>query len=177
MPQPRNIIVSVVTQTVVAVVLLGFAATIVTVLVKTKPVPQATDVPNRPRRVAVMKALAVPVHRQWQGFGTAAAMDSADVPAQVSAIVTHVPANVVQGAEVAKDGILAQLDESDFVQQRQIITQRISEIQAQLAQLALEERSLEDRVQFAQKETELVQRDFQRAIEAFQRNGATQREV
>ena len=177
MPQPRNIIVSVITQTVVAVVLLGFAATIVTVLVKTKPVPQATDVPNRPRRVAVMKALAVPVHRQWQGFGTAAAMDSADVPAQVSAIVTHVPANVVQGAEVAKDGILAQLDESDFVQQRQIIAQRISEIQAQLAQLALEERSLEDRVQFAQKETELVQRDFQRAIEAFQRNGATQREV
>ena len=104
-------------------------------------------------------------------------MDSANVPAQVSAIVTHVPANVVQGAEVAKDDILAQLDESDFVQQRQIVAQRISEIQAQLAQLALEERSLEDRVQFAQKETELVQRDFQRVIEAFQSNGATQRAV
>ena len=87
MPQRRNIIVSVITQTVVAVVLLGIAALITTVLINTRPVPEGADEPIPPRRVAVMKALAVPVRRQWQGFGTAAAMDSVDVPAQVSAIV------------------------------------------------------------------------------------------
>ena len=177
MPQRRNILVSVITQTVVAVVLLGIAALVTAVLINTRPVPDGADEPIPPRRVAVMKALAVPVRRQWQGFGTAAAMDSADVPAQLSAIVNFIPPNIAAGAEVAKGDVIAQLDESDFVEQRQIIAQRISEIRAQLNQLNLEEQSLKERVQIAQKETELAQRDLERVIEAFRRDGANQREV
>lgn len=177
MPQRRNIIVSVITQTVVAVVLLGIAALVTAVLINTRPVPDGADGPIPPRRVAVMKALAVPVRRQWQGFGTAAAMDSADVPAQLSAIVNFIPPNIAEGAEVAKGDVIAQLDESDFVEQQQIIAQRISEIRAQLNQLDLEEQSLKERVQIAQKETELAQRDLERVIEAFRRDGANQREV
>ena len=177
MPQRRNIIVSVITQTVVAVVLLGIAALVTAVLINTRPVPEAADEAIPPRRVAVMKALAVPVRRQWQGFGTAAAMDSADVPAQVSAIVNSLPPNIAEGAEVAKGDVIAQLDKSDFVQQQQIIAQRINEIQAQLSQLDLEEQSLKERVDIFRKETELAQRDLERVIDAFQRDGANQREV
>ena len=127
MPQRRNIIVSVITQTVVAVVLLGIAGLVAKVLIDTRPVPDGADGPIPPRRVAVMKALAVPVRRQWQGFGTAVAMDSADVPAQVSAIVKFLPPIIEEGAEVAKDDVIAQLDESDFIQQQQIIAQRLCE--------------------------------------------------
>lgn len=177
MADKRNILVSVITQVVVSMALLAVAVGIFLVLVKTKPRPQGSDEPPAMRRVEVMHVIEVPVRRQWTGFGTAAAMDSADVPVQVSAIVVEVPRHIVAGAEIKEGDVLAEFDKSDFVQQVNILSQRIAEIDAQLDQLRVEEASLVQRAALAGKETELAERELKRVIDAFERKSANQREI
>ncbi len=75
MARKRNILVSVITQVTVSVVLLAAAGGIAAMLWHTRPQPARVDDAPRLRRVEVMKAVAVPVRRQWQGFGTARARD------------------------------------------------------------------------------------------------------
>ncbi|MCZ6543932.1 MAG: efflux RND transporter periplasmic adaptor subunit, partial [Planctomycetota bacterium] len=177
MADKRNILVSVITQVVVSMALLAVAVGIYVVLLKTKPRPQGSDEPPAMRRVEVMHVIEVPVRRQWTGFGTAAAMDSADVPVQVSAIVVEVPRHIVAGAEIKDGDVLAEFDKTDFVQQVNILSQRIAEIAAQLDQLRVEEASLIQRAALAGKETELAERELERVLDAFERNGANQREI
>ena len=62
----RNILLSVITQVTVSVVLLAVAGGIAAMLWHTRPQPAKINEPLRLRRVEVMKALAVPVRRQWQ---------------------------------------------------------------------------------------------------------------
>ncbi|MCZ6735999.1 MAG: efflux RND transporter periplasmic adaptor subunit [Planctomycetota bacterium] len=177
MADKRNILVSVITQVVVSMALLAVAVGIYVVLLKTKPRPQGSVEPPAMRRVEVMHVIEVPVRRQWTGFGTAAAMDSADVPVQVSAIVVEVPRHIVAGAEIKDGDVLAEFDKTDFVQQVNILSQRIAEIAAQLDQLRVEEASLIQRAALAGKETELAERELERVLDAFERNGANQREI
>ncbi len=177
MADKRNILVSVITQVVVCMALLAVAVGIFVVLKKTKPRPQGSDEPPAMRRVEVMHVIEVPVRRQWAGFGTAAAMDSADVPVQVSAIVVEVPRHIVAGAEIKDGDVLAEFDKTDFVQQVNILSQRIAEIDAQLDQLRVEEASLVQRAALAGKETELAERELERVSDAFERKSANQREI
>ena len=177
MPAKRNIAVSVITQVTVSVVLLAMAGGIAAMLWHTRPQPAKIGEPPRLRRVEVMKALAVPVRRQWQGFGTARARDEADVPAEVTAVVIDIPPQIVEGAEIAKDDVVALLDDTDFVIQQQIATQRIEELAAQLEQLVLEEASWKRRVELAAEEVRLAEADFERVTEARERQAARDREV
>ena len=177
MADKRNIWVSVITQVVVSMALLAVAVGIFLVLKMTKPRPQGSDEPPAMRRVEVMHVIEVPVRRQWTGFGTAAAMDSADVPVQVSAIVVEVPRHIVAGAEIKEGDVLAEFDNTDFVHQVNILSQRIAEIDAQLDQLRVEEASLVQRAALAGKETELVERELDRVVDAFERKSANQREI
>jgi biotin carboxyl carrier protein len=117
MARKRKVILSAVTQTVVVLVVLAAAGAVYGLLVRTRPLPSKSDDPPAPRRVEVMQARAVPVRRQWQGFGTAAARDKADIPAEVTAVVVEIPPRIVVGAEVEKGEILCRLDDTDFVAQ------------------------------------------------------------
>jgi RND family efflux transporter MFP subunit len=124
-----------------------------------------------------MQARAVPVRRQWQGFGTARARDEADIPAEVAAVVVEIPARIEVGASVEQGELLCRLDDTDFVAQQEISTQRISDIEAQQDQLAFEESSWKRRVELAEQDVALAEADFERVQQAFARQAARQREV
>lgn len=177
MANDRNILVSAATQSIVIVGSLSIALVIVFALIKTAPRAQFVDAPAPTRQVQVMQAAPVPVRRQWRGFGTAEPMDAVDVPAEVSAVVAMLPKEILVGAQVQAGDLIARLEESDFVQQQQIITQRIAETDAQLAQLEIERVSLNERVEWLADEMELSRRELARVQQAFDRDGALQREV
>ena len=177
MAPKRKILVSVITQSVVSVVALGIAVGIFWILWGTRPEPARVDKPPRPRRVEVMKAVAVPVRRQWQGFGTARAFDEADIPAEVTAVVTAIPPEIVEGAPIAKDAVVARLDDTDFVIQQNIATRRIEEFDARLAQLKLEGDSWVERLAITNEDVQLAEADYARVKQARERDAARDREV
>jgi multidrug resistance efflux pump len=177
MARKRKVILSAVTQTVVVVVVLAAALAVYALLVRTRPLPAKSDEPPAPRRVEVMQARAVPVRRQWQGFGTAAARDKADIPAEVTAVVVEIPPHIVVGAEVDAGEVMCRLDDTDFVAQQQISSRRIEDIEAQLAQLVFEESSWKRRVELAQEDVKLAEADYDRVKQAFAKQAARQREV
>jgi len=177
MARTRNILISAITQTVVSVLALSAGVGIFSLLWSTRPVPARVDEPPRLRRVEVMKAVAVPVRRQWQGFGTARAIDEADVPAEIVAVVTGIPAAIVEGAEIAAGDVIALLDDADYVAQAQIAARRIEELDARLEQLTLEEVSWGTRVELAAEDVALAEADYVRVREALQRGAARDREV
>lgn len=177
MPQPRNMLVSIIFRVVLSTALLVIAGGIYMMLVVTAPKPAASDAATQTPRVEVMQARPVPVRRQWEGFGTAAAMDAADVPARVTATVIERPEDIRAGRFVAAGDLLMRLDDTDFVKQVEISTQAISDIDAQLARLTIEEQSWTQRAQLAAEEVRLVQAEYQRLREALARDAARQREV
>ena len=177
MARKRKVILSAVTQTVVVLVVLAAAGAVFLLLVRTRPLPVKSDEPPAPRRVEVMQARAVPVRRQWQGFGTAAARDKADIPAEVTAVVVEIPPRIVVGTAVEQGEILCRLDDTDFVAQQEISTQRITDIEAQLAQLVFEESSWKRRLELAQEDVKLAEADYARVRQALARQAARQREV
>lgn len=177
MPAKRNRIVSVATQVSVCVVLLSAGGGIFLALSMTRPAAWVSQEPAAPRRVAVMDVVAVEVRRQWVGFGTAVATDSAEVSAEVSAVVVDLPQAIVVGREVKKGDVLVVLDPADFARQADIIAQQLAEIRAQLEQLKLEQVSWSQRLELAREETELSRRELRRVEDALQRQAAKPREV
>ncbi len=177
MPANRNRIVSIATQVSVCVLLLTVGGGIFLALTMTRPTAPVSQEPPVPRRVAVMDVVAVEVRRQWVGFGTAAATDSAEVSAEVSAVVVNLPQAIVAGREVMRGDVLVVLDPADFARQVDIIAQQLEEIRAQLEQLKLEEVSWTQRLELACEETELSRRELRRVEDALQRQAAKPREV
>lgn len=177
MAKKRKTIVSVITQSVVSVVVLGAAVGIFALLYRTRPEPAKVDEAPQLRRVEVMRAVAVPVRRQWRGFGTARPIDEADLPAEVTAIVIEIPPDVVEGAPIAKDAVVARLDDTDFVIQQSIAARRIEDLDAQIAQLKLEENSWLERLEIAAEDVQLAEADYARVKQAMERQAARDREV
>ena len=177
MTQKRNIMMSVIFRVVVSGALLLVAALIFMALFVTAPRPASSDPNKHTPRVQVMQAHPVPVRRQWEGFGTAVAMDAADVPSRVISTVSERPADIRAGRYVAQGDLLVRLDESDFLRQVEISTQMIGDIDAQLTRLAVEEQSWTRRAQLAADEVRLATDEYERIREAMARDAARQREV
>ncbi|MHC5114251.1 MAG: hypothetical protein ACYTGP_07470, partial [Planctomycetota bacterium] len=137
---------SLIVRTVVCVGLLAIGLMVMTVLVRTRPVPARTDVAANAPRIMVMAAGPVDVRRQWDGYGTAEAMSSADVPARVTATVIELPESVLAGATVEAGTLLVRLDDSDFVRQEEIARHAIADIDAQLRRIEIQLRSWTERV-------------------------------
>ena len=123
----RNIVLSIITRIVVCLVLFAVAFGIFGLLVKTAPVPGVSDDARPAQVVQVMPAQMVEVKRQWSGFGTARAMDAADVPARVSATVMQ-PREIEPGMMVQRGELLVKLDETDFQFEVDISTEAIADI-------------------------------------------------
>jgi multidrug efflux pump subunit AcrA (membrane-fusion protein) len=170
-------VLSIITRAVICAVLLIGSAAIAAMLVRTRPLPEpAAEAGERPR-VLVMKAALVPVRREWTGFGVARAMDAADVPARLTSTAIEIGPEVRVGAPVRSGQVLVRLDDSEFSRQVEIAGQAIAELEAQLAQLAVEEASWTRRLELAVDDTFLARRDLERVEQAMAREAAQQREL
>lgn len=162
---------------IVCVILLAIGSGVYALLMMTKPQPGRTEEAMAVPRVRVLEARTVPVRREWEGFGTARALDSADVPARVTATVEEIPSAIVAGAWVEAGELLVQLDDSDFQSQFDIATQVIADLDAQEARITVETESWKERVDLAKQLVALAQAEFDRVTAAQQREVAKQREV
>lgn len=162
MAERRRFWVSFLTRIFAVAIIVAVGGAIFGTLYVSRPGPPPLKSNEPLARVLVMEAAFVPVQRQWTGFGTAEPMDSADVPAQVSAVVVEVPDGVLPGATVSLDDLLARLDPTDFDQQIDVLAERITGLDAQLEQTDIEEKSWKERLELAVSETAIAHRDYDR---------------
>lgn len=147
-------------------------------LYETRPQPPASDPSQTGRlRLLVTEPVEQPVGRRFRAFGQARALNVADVPARVSATVAELHPNYREGATVAAGEPLVTLDDSDFKRQLAMADEALKGLDAQLAMLDLDERSLKRALELAEEESKITQDDLERVRNAAAQQAAQAREV
>ena len=139
------------------------------------PVPRPAD-EARPRMV-VIEARPTEVQRIFAGFGTAEALYSADVPAEVAALVESIHESVREGMPVQAGDVLAVLDSENFAREAEIAAETLAELDSRSAQLDVEEAAARDRMVLALRDLELAKADLARTEQAVRDGAAVEREV
>lgn len=168
---------AIVFRTVVCLAFVGAGLGIVGALVATKPDAGRNATKAPPPRVAVLELAPIEIERFVRGYGTARAVESADVPARVGAVVVALGANYAVGRPVAKDEILVELDASDFRQQVEIAREAIRAIEAQVAVIETQARAARETAELVGREREIAARDLERVENAAREGAAQAREV
>ncbi len=164
-------------RTAIVFVLLLFALLVFKVLAGSGPIVATIDTDQLRQRVNVFTAQTVAVNRQWTGYGTAEAIDSANVPARVTATIDLIPPDILEGASVSKGQVLAELDKSDFVNQLRIAEQSRAGVAAMIEELDRQEASLKDRLVVEADDLKLSEDESARVKRLFENSAANQKDV
>lgn len=164
-------------RTLVGLVLLISAASLMAFLIATKPKVSKSDLDELSVAVQVMRVEPVQVARQWRGYGTTQTKDSADVPARIGATVITVPADIEVGKVVSKGQTIAELDPADFSNALEAAEKRIAEAKAVILQLDTEKKSLSDRLELEQQVIQLAKDDYQRQVDRLETGSASPTDV
>lgn len=127
------------------------------------------------RRVVVMSVTKIPVSRQWRGYGTVQAVNSADVPAQVAAVVEHIPDSIAAGAVVVRGQLLAQLEDRDFRCQVEIAKQKLGDLTAQLESIEVERRMTAQQLALELEDLDLATQELSR-VQQLRSEGVTHKQ-
>ncbi|MSR70290.1 MAG: HlyD family efflux transporter periplasmic adaptor subunit [Phycisphaerales bacterium] len=161
----------------IALGMLVGSVTILIVLAMTRPLPGSTERREAVQRIAVFHPKRMNLARQWIGYGTVRALDSADIPARVGATVVEISPAAKAGSVVTAGQFLVQLDALDFRRTVDGAMQQIAAIDSQLASIALEEEGLVGRLGLAKEDAALSKKDEERTRDAVQSGAANQREL
>ncbi len=170
-------VLSVVFRAMIGVVALALALGLFVFLTATKP-----EAARRPEvtRAMVVRAMEVEprdIAREFTGYGTARAMDAAEVAVEITARVLDRPATIEPGERVAEGDILLRLDPGDFEARAAALRRLIDATQAELGGLEVDESNLRAQVQSAEAEVEIAERDLERAREAQSRGAGTESQI
>jgi multidrug resistance efflux pump len=161
----------------VGVVVLLAAFGIFNWLQNTRPEPGRVDPDALRPRVTVFTAEALPVRRTWTGYGTARAMDTADVPARIAATVVSIPDHIDEGVAVGAGEVLARLDATDFEARLIAAEQALLDLDAQIARVDVDEARLRDRLELLDQRVGLAEAELARVEDAAASGAARPREV
>ena len=161
----------------IAVALLLVGLVIFKFLASTKAVVPVVDPDQIHQRVNCFTAQPVPIGRQWVGYGTAEAIDSANIPARVTATVMKVLPIAREGNAVELGQVLVELDDSDFVNQLKIAQQNLAGVEAQLKELDTLEASLKQQLDVQARDMKLAQDELARVKEMFSQAAANQKDL
>ena len=173
----RNLAVLVTTRVVVCLVILGIGFLAADILIRTRPMPAKSAMEQEGPRVRVLELEPQELAERWTGYGTILAVDSADVPARIQAIVETIPQEVRDGAPVEVGDVLVVLDATDYQEQLTMSQQRLIQVDARLDRLDIEEQLAQDRLALARRDVELAIADLDRVREAFDAGAAVSREI
>lgn len=148
----------------VLVLLIGFA--VFGLLASQRTAPAEAPRGNGAIVVETVRAEARSVRRPWRGFGTARAMDAADVAPEVTGRVIERGPEIEPGLAVTSGQVLFRLDPHDFEQRVATAEQRVAQLEADLEGLGREEARLNEQVALAAQEAAIAQRDYERVLEA-----------
>jgi multidrug efflux pump subunit AcrA (membrane-fusion protein) len=168
---------SVAFRAAVCLVLVAIGGGAIAALVATGPSAGRNAEAAPPQRVSVLELRPLEFERFVRGYGTARALDSADVPARVQAVVRAVAPGFAPGARVAKGETLVTLDDSDFLHQLAVAEQAILAIDSQSDLLDAQERAAAATAELARADRDLAAADLARVEKAAADGAAQPREV
>lgn len=169
--------ISFLTRIIAITTILLIASSMVYALISTKPKLEIEVGEKALSSVIVMEAMGVPIQRRTVGYGTADAMQHADVPARVTSTVVALPATTRAGRTVNKGDLIVSLDATDFQQQVVRSEQALASSIADQAILAVERSAADARASLAAQDQLLAEAELARIQEAFDRGAAKLREV
>ena len=172
-----GLFVSFLFRSTVIVVLLVVASGIAFWLTTTRPIPPSTSKVQTTRSIDVVQVVSESVARTWIGYGSAEAIDSVDVPCEVSSLVLNIPEEMEIGRGISKGDLIAQLDAQDFQRQEDIAERSLRELATRMEQLDLDEEIAREQVQFQEQDVEILLDELARVQEAHANGAANQREV
>ena len=113
-------VVSVLVRTAVGLGAIAAAIAAFGWLAATREVPVPRPPEEARPRLVVVSATPVEVQRSFSGFGTADAIRTADVPAEVIGVIESIPAGTNEGRLIAAGEVLATINARDFRRQAEI---------------------------------------------------------
>ncbi len=162
------------TRTCVGAAAIIIAVSIYWLLWQTRPTVVPSNADGLRPRVAGFIAQRVPVRRQWSGFGTVEAVDSADVSARVIATVQRITDGTLAGRPVSPGQVLVELDESDFQRQVEMSQEAVRELAAALDLIELEHERLQQQLLLEQENVRISIAERDRVDGLFKRGAASQ---
>lgn len=154
-----------VVRAVVGLLILFVAFSIFGRLVATRPEPARNEDAAVAPAVPVVRTVPVAVARTWTGYGTVRAVREVDLPARVAAVVEWTSTEAVEGVRTQPGRVLVRLDASDYEREAEVAAASITELEAALEQLAVDEASLERRAELARAQVRLAERERDRVAE------------
>lgn len=146
-------------------------------LIATAEEPVRTPTDRIEVQVSTVPVVRMNVPRVWEGYGTASAMRTAEISAQVSARVMERSERIEAGVVVSAGEVLVELDKIDFAS-RLVADRKVAEaIEADLLGLDIEQRSLNERLELGEEELAIESRTLNRLTDAQQRGAANVTDV
>jgi len=171
------VLIAVLVRVGLAFVVIAIAVGVFAKLLADRPTIEPDDSTITPPIVDVVRVEARAVPRVWDGYGTARAMGSAVVPAQVAGRVAERPASVEAGEPIERGGLLVRLDDTDYLERVTAGEQAVAGLEADLAGLDVEAQRVQEQVTLADSERAAAQREYERAQEADRRGALSAGEL
>ena len=170
-------IVSIVVRVVIVLVIVGVGFSLFTALKAMKVEPERihTEAKGVPVRAITTSTVAVP--RVWEGYGTARAMNSATVSAQVLARVVNRPEEIEAGMYVEQGSLIVRLDTADTISNVQAAESSVASYAAQLESVEAQDKRLREQIAFAEEEREIEQRNLDRVRNAVRDGAGTETDI
>ena len=167
-------VVSVLVRTAVGLGAIAAAIAAFGWLAATREVPVPRPPEEARPRLVVVSATPVEVQRSFSGFGTADAIRTADVPAEVIGVIESIPAGTNEGRLIAAVEVLATINARDFRRQAEIAEEVLAELDARAAQLDVEEAAARNRLELAKRDVELASLELERTRKAVAEGAAVE---
>ena len=116
--------------------------------------------------------LRTEIRRPIDGYGTAAAVRSAEVTARLDAVVASVPAGIDAGVAVEAGTPLAVLEDAEYVAAVERIDALVAEAEAEMAALTTESASLTERLTLERDDVQIARSDLERLEDIAARGSA-----
>ncbi len=170
-------LLSVAVRGVVALLILAAGGVAAWALVATAPAIDLAPVEAVATPVVVFDPTPQPVARRWSGYGTAEALNAADVPARVSAVVERLGEGIRDGTAVEAGQVLVVLESEDFRDEVTRLGALIDDANAQLGELDVRETRLEEQAGFLEADLQLQAQELRRVNQLSERSVATGQDV
>ncbi len=158
-------------------VILGVGFAIAFTLFLTKP-----ELPPRADATAALVVGTIPatradVDRVWSGYGTARAMNSANLAAEVSGRIVERPPSIEPGNRVAAGDLIVQIEQTDYLARARAAEQRVVQARADLAALDIDEAAWLEQLELAEEQAAIERRELSQAYAALERGAASASEI
>jgi len=159
------------------IVILGVGFGIAYTLFLTKP-----KLPPRADAAAALVVGTIPatrtdVDRVWSGYGTARAMNSANLAAEVSGRIVERPPSIEPGNRVAAGDLIVQIEQTDYLARARAAEQRVVQARADLAALDIDEGAWLEQLKLAEEQAAIESRELSQAYAALERGAASASEI